>query len=219
MSFEKRIKELNIILPKAANPVGSYVATKKAGKILFISGQISMTESGELIKGKIGRDLSFYERFDTIGLNYRMNEISAAVGLGQLDRLDEIIAKRKACGALFEEAVADCSFMIPQFISDDYESSYYTFAVRYLGEELYGVSWQDFYQRYMELGGDGFYGACQVPYLEPVFKDKANYTPGLAPQAEAIQRQLMQFKTNYRDLDKAASKIILLKELLKKIEK
>jgi len=63
MSFEKRIKELNIILPKAANPVGSYVATKKAGKILFISGQISMTESGELIKGKIGKELNTEEGY------------------------------------------------------------------------------------------------------------------------------------------------------------
>ena len=58
MSFEKKINELNIVLPKAANPVGSYVATKITGKILFISGQISMTESGELIKGKIGKELN-----------------------------------------------------------------------------------------------------------------------------------------------------------------
>ena len=58
MSFENKIKDLNITLPKAANPVGSYVATKITGKILFISGQISMSESGELIKGKLGKELN-----------------------------------------------------------------------------------------------------------------------------------------------------------------
>ena len=58
MSFESKIKELSIELPSAANPVGSYVATKISGKLLFISGQISMNEKGELIKGKIGKDLS-----------------------------------------------------------------------------------------------------------------------------------------------------------------
>jgi len=58
MSFEAKIKELSIDLPNAANPVGSYVATKISGKLLFISGQISMNEKGELIKGKIGKDLS-----------------------------------------------------------------------------------------------------------------------------------------------------------------
>ena len=58
MSYESKIKELSIELPSAANPVGSYVATKISGKLLFISGQISMNEKGELIKGKIGKDLS-----------------------------------------------------------------------------------------------------------------------------------------------------------------
>ena len=58
MSFESKIKGLNITLPKAPDPVGSYVATKISGKLLFISGQISMEESGELIKGKLGKDLN-----------------------------------------------------------------------------------------------------------------------------------------------------------------
>ena len=57
MSFEKKISELKINLPKAADPVGSYVATKISGKLLFISGQISINENGELIKGKVGKDL------------------------------------------------------------------------------------------------------------------------------------------------------------------
>ena len=57
MSAENNIKKNNIILPKAAEPVGSYVAAKISGKLLFISGQISMTKNGELIKGKLGKDL------------------------------------------------------------------------------------------------------------------------------------------------------------------
>ena len=57
MSIENKIKELNLILPKAADPVGSYLATKISGKLLFISGQISMNDKGELIKGKLGEEL------------------------------------------------------------------------------------------------------------------------------------------------------------------
>ena len=57
MNFDNNIKKNNIILPKAADPVGSYVASKITGKILFISGQISIYEKGELIKGKVGKDL------------------------------------------------------------------------------------------------------------------------------------------------------------------
>ena len=57
MSFEEKIKELKINLPEAKAPVGNYVATKVSGKMLFVSGQISIDETGQLIKGKVGKDL------------------------------------------------------------------------------------------------------------------------------------------------------------------
>ena len=57
MSYDDKIKELNIELPEAKPPVGNYVATKIVGKMLFISGQISIDENGQLIKGKIGKEL------------------------------------------------------------------------------------------------------------------------------------------------------------------
>ena len=57
MSYEEKIKELKINLPEAKAPVGNYVATKTSGKMLFVSGQISIDETGQLIKGKVGKDL------------------------------------------------------------------------------------------------------------------------------------------------------------------
>ena len=64
MSFEEKIKELKIVLPEAKAPVGSYIATKKVGNLLFISGQISINSNGELIKGKIGKDLSLEDGYN-----------------------------------------------------------------------------------------------------------------------------------------------------------
>ena len=57
MNYEEKIKELKINLPEAKAPVGNYVATKVSGKMLFVSGQISIDETGQLIKGKVGKDL------------------------------------------------------------------------------------------------------------------------------------------------------------------
>ncbi len=57
MTYEDNLKKLNIKLPEAKAPVGNYVATKISGKMLFVSGQISIDENGELIKGKVGKDL------------------------------------------------------------------------------------------------------------------------------------------------------------------
>ncbi|MDA7552161.1 RidA family protein [Candidatus Pelagibacter sp.] len=58
MTTEENIKKLKIELPEAKAPVGNYVATKVSGKLLFISGQISIDEKGELIKGKLGKELN-----------------------------------------------------------------------------------------------------------------------------------------------------------------
>ena len=58
MSYDNKIKELKIELPEAKAPVGNYVATKISGKMLFVSGQISIDENGQLIKGKIGKNLN-----------------------------------------------------------------------------------------------------------------------------------------------------------------
>ena len=72
MTAEENLKKNNIILPKAADPVGAYVATKKAGNLLFISGQISMNENGDLIKGKLGKDLDLdkgYKAAERCGLS------------------------------------------------------------------------------------------------------------------------------------------------------
>ena len=64
MNIEKKIEELKIKLPEAKPPVGSYVATKITRNLLFISGQISIEENGQLIKGKIGKDLSTEQGYD-----------------------------------------------------------------------------------------------------------------------------------------------------------
>ena len=63
MTAEENLKTNNLELPQAPNPVGSYVATKKIGNLLFISGQISMNEKGQLIKGKLGKELSEEEGY------------------------------------------------------------------------------------------------------------------------------------------------------------
>ena len=64
MNFEKKILELNLELPEAKAPVGNYVATKIIGKLLYISGQISISDNGELIKGKIGKELTTDQGYD-----------------------------------------------------------------------------------------------------------------------------------------------------------
>jgi enamine deaminase RidA (YjgF/YER057c/UK114 family) len=64
MSIEDKIKSLQLEIPSPKDPVGSYVATKIVGNLLFISGQISIDDKGQLIKGKIGKDLDVDEGYE-----------------------------------------------------------------------------------------------------------------------------------------------------------
>ena len=55
--IDENIKKLGIAIPDAPAPIGAYVAFKSVGKLLFISGQISVDSNGRFIKGKVGKDI------------------------------------------------------------------------------------------------------------------------------------------------------------------
>ncbi len=86
--IEDKLKKLNIILPEPKAPVGAYVATKVVGKLLFISGQVSIDKDTKLITGKIGKDLNLdegYEAAKRCGLSI-VAHVKNACG-GDLDRI------------------------------------------------------------------------------------------------------------------------------------
>ena len=169
-----------------------------------------------------------YKRHDELGWNYRLPEFNAAVALAQLERIEELVDLRVRSANYFIEAMQGCDYLKPQVTPEGYTNTYYTLGVRYLGAEKIGVSWEEFRKAYMELGGDGIYGAWSVPYLEPmvverkfakrypeIYKD-VKYEKGLCPVAERVQPQIMQFKTNYRDPELAKVKAALLRQTIEK---
>ena len=170
-----------------------------------------------------------YKRHDVLGWNYRMPEFTAAVAYAQLERVDELVKLRQDTAKLFMDVMTqECDYLIPQYTPEGYENTYYSLGVVYEGEEKTGVSWEDFRKTYVEMGGDGFYGAWSVPYLEPMIADRVfanrlpeiyrdvKYEEGLCPVAERIQKKIMQFKSNYRDLELAKIKADILAKTIRK---
>lgn len=172
-------------------------------------------------KGKIGKDViqdPAYERHVSIGWNYRMSELCAAVALAQLERLRELVEARVKVAQLYADASEGCRWLVPQAVPDTCEHSYWTYPVRL--ENGNAFTWHDFRRKYMELGGDGVYAAWQLTYLEPAFRHGTFarwvrpgdpnggqvYDYGLCPVAESIQPKLLQFKTNYVEADVAIQK-------------
>lgn len=179
-----------------------------------------------------------YKRHDTLGWNYRMNEITAAVALAQVERIDFLVERRQKAASYFKEAIEGCEWITPQHIPDGYVNTFWTFTTLYNGEVLIGLTWKDFYNKFKELGGHGFYGGHSVVYEEPVIKNltfiKSGYMPshgpctygqvykyekGMCPVAETVQPQIMSFKTNYRNLKDAKKQASILKKLILSLNK
>lgn len=171
-----------------------------------------------------------YKRHDVLGWNYRMPEFTAAVAFAQLERVDKLIKLRQDVAQIFIDVMNDSGYLVPQYTPEGYVNTYYSLGVIYEGKGKIGVSWEDFRKTYVEMGGDGFYGAWSVPYLEPMMTTKQyvkrlpqvyeniNYKEGLCPVAESIQPKIMQFKTNYRDLELAKRKADVLYQVIKKLD-
>ena len=90
--IEEKIKSLNINLPQPKAPVGAYVATKIVGKLLYISGQISIDENSKLITGKVGKNLNLEEGYraaERCGLSI-VAHVKNACG-GNLDKIKTCI--------------------------------------------------------------------------------------------------------------------------------
>jgi perosamine synthetase len=159
-----------------------------------------------------------FQRHTTLGYNFRMPEIAAAAALGELERLDELISMRKAVAKCLDDVVRTCDWLVPQHTPEDYVHSYWTYTVRIARD---GVDWAAFRKRFVELGGDGFYGAYLPVHREPALTRLSqavrkhperyphwadvlpDYGEVSCPVWDSIQPRVIQFKTNYFDLDAA----------------
>ena len=171
-----------------------------------------------------------YKRHDELGWNYRLSEFSAAIALAQLERGEKLVALRKRSAKILMDVMKESDFLIPQHTPDYCEHTYYTLGVLYEGEQSIGVSWKDFRRAFKEESGDGIYAAWSVPYLEPLIGEKKyrkrcpeiyktlEYPVGLCPVAERVQKNLMHFKTNYRNVDVIEQRAESLRKVIKRLK-
>lgn len=178
-------------------------------------------------KGKISKkeiQSPSYSRHISMGWNYRISELCAAVALAQVERADYLTEIRKNTGKLMYETVKSCSWLLPQHMKEENENAYWTFSAKIDSSK---VSWYEFRDKFMEYGGDGIYGAWKLTYLEPMFqnmsllgrektltRDREYYKEGLCPVAERLQPDILQFKTNYWNKEDLERQIIILKKTI-----
>jgi dTDP-4-amino-4,6-dideoxygalactose transaminase len=153
-----------------------------------------------------------YERFDTIGLNYRMCEAQAEIGLWKLAFINDVIERRQTIGLMWQHALG------VQCQPHDYDATnvFYSAAYDYKGDD-----WVGFYEQFCKQNGDGFYAMPKVPYQESAL---INYRKWWnlqgkeygheCPIAEGLQKRLMLFKTHYKTIAHATRQVSILHDLI-----
>lgn len=165
-----------------------------------------------------------YERHVILGWNYRMSDLCAAVALGQVERMDELVEARICAAGYFEEAVKGCEWLRPQVVTEGNSHSYWTYVVVLDTDR---VDWHEFRNKFSELGGDGIYAAWKLAYQEPMFRSKAflnreklgiydnlDYGKTVCENAEFLQPRLLQFKTNYYSEECSKKQADILKQTI-----
>lgn len=151
-----------------------------------------------------------YKRHSQYGFMYRLPEVAAAIGLAQVEKLDWFVKLRRKMAEKYHQVIEDtkCDWIKPQKTPKGDINSSYAFAATLENDE---VAWEDFRLKFIEYGGDGFYAAWTLCYLEDSvgeIKDmlkligldgRFNTKLGICPNAESIQKKIMQFTTNQKD--------------------
>ena len=169
-----------------------------------------------------------YDRHISFGFKSRLPELCAAVALAQLENAEALVDIRLKSAQLWHEAISDCGWLIPQKVSPDHKHSYWSYAVRLNHPKL---TWHQFRDKFVEMGGDGIYSAWKLSYQEPLLQDSSNLgwrnrliskkrllsyrQKGLCPVAENYQPKLLAFKTDYWDENEGYKQAEILKKLIK----
>lgn len=164
-----------------------------------------------------------YLRHESLGWNYRMSEITAAVVLGQVTRASELLAPRLRAAKAFEEVIASTPWLKPQHQYPQVASSYWAFGATIERDNL---SWETFSQTFRKHGGKGIYAAWALGYQEPAFQNlhflgredfltrpaSELFGPGTAPVAESLQQKILAFRTNEWSLSGLRTQVRALKK-------
>jgi dTDP-4-amino-4,6-dideoxygalactose transaminase len=187
------------VIEDAAEALGSNYKGKRLGSfgvmnILSFNGNKIITTSGggallsdndEFISrsrflATQARDQAPHYQHSTIGYNYRMSNIVAAIGRGQMEVLEERIEKRRENFSYYKKQLADCpgiSFQVEP--NDDYFSNHWLTAVLFDSEKCSGKTREDI-RLYLESKNIESRPLWKPMHLQPIFAGCPAYTNGVS---------------------------------------
>lgn len=117
-----------------------------------------------------------------LGYNYRMDEMSAALGLAQLGRLEELLAKRERVAGWYNERLADLELVErPQIVSTTTRMSWFVYVVR-----IKPPAGRDEVMRRLAEGGIPSRPYFTPIHLQPFYRERFGYQRGDFPVTEYL---------------------------------
>jgi perosamine synthetase len=239
------------LIEDCAHAVGSRWKGKHAGTYGNM-GVFSFQEFKQLSTGDgamtLVRDAELVEKLQSIWafsgesphmftLNWRMNEMTAAVGLAQLQRVDKILSETyNVTLKIFNDAIAGSRWVKPRRVPSEAHQSGYWFACKWAGDDS---SYERFKALDTELGIGLRFGFNQVapyqyeffrkgdifghgvPYHTPPFTTLSNYRyrDGLCPVVEAVMPRLVTVNLIFLPIEEARQKAALLRKAFELMDK
>jgi perosamine synthetase len=185
-------------------------------------------------QGRITKDFlqsPAFARHAILGFKYRMPDLCAAVLLGQLERLEELVERRRRNAGFMLQALEGCSWLSPQTVPDGFGHAYYCLTARLRLDQV-DFTWADFRREFLARGGDPFYAAWRMTFDEPLWDsgdpllahvlahplwagDFRAAWAARCPNAKAAQAEIIQFKTNYFEDAEAQAQAEVLAETVR----
>jgi perosamine synthetase len=177
-----------------ARPIGSFgrasvfafypnkqITTGEGGMIVTDDDRVAGTCRALRNQGREGMGWLSHER---LGYNYRLSELNAALGVAQIDRLEEILENRRRVAQLYVERLMTNRFLILPTLQDDTHMSWFVFVVRL--NDLFEPADRDEVIKQLRARGIGCNNYFPPIHLQPYMAEHTGYGPGAFPVCEYV---------------------------------
>ena len=131
-----------------------------------------------------GREGMSWLAHQRLGYNYRLSELNAALGVAQMQRLDEILEHRRRVAHLYIERLMTNRYLILPTLEDDTHVSWFVFVVRL--NDLFEPGDRDQIMQQLRAEGIGCNNYFPPIHLQPYIAEKYGFKPGDFPVCEYV---------------------------------
>jgi perosamine synthetase len=136
-----------------------------------------------------GRDGMSWLAHQRLGYNYRLDEMSAALGVVQMERLDDILDKRRKVAHMYMERLMTSRYVILPTLTDDELMSWFVFVVRF--NDLFEVGDRDLVMQELRAAKIGCNNYFPPIHLQPYMTEKFGHKPGDFPVTEYVSARTL----------------------------